>query len=98
MQIKTEREYRVIVQMRLRQWRQNSGFRQTEIAKLLRVDPMRYRQWETRAGSIIPLFYVDGFCTATRCRVDDLLSCTARDEERVHLAARQAIGGRKAPS
>lgn len=87
--IRTEREFRTIFQYRLRKYRSKAGFKQSELSLLLNVDPTRYRQWETREGSVMPVFQIDSFCIAVRITPDKLLTRNAGPDEALYILGKR---------
>lgn len=73
-------------QQRTQQARLESGYTQKEVAELLGIGTDRYKKWENRGGSSMPIEYHDNFCFITGTRRDWFMTGKGPRAEKPRIA------------
>lgn len=76
----TENEFRQLFAARTKEAREKAGFSQDEMAKLLRIDQGRYKNYELTRP--LPHFLVPQFCIACHIDPTDLYAAAPAARER----------------
>ena len=83
--VANEEQYRIIIRMRLRKHRKRAGLIQKDVSDHFAIEATRYRKWETRDNSSLPLFFLLSFCDLVNIEPRDLLKKRLDQEEIIHL-------------